>query len=188
MTRDKFTCLMARVQLILSDLIISFMWVWSCGLTKILLYNYLALGQPIREIMEGSLYVLSIFFFSWLGNNCSGGSYNPFSVSVLSDAISGDNARYWFAVGVRVPTQAIGSTIAVKLIIWAFPEIDHDAILNVDIFRGALVEGALTYLIVVISLEASENHNNNFFLETWISSVCELALHILGHGMGLCSI
>lgn len=76
--------------------------------------------------------------------------------------------------------QVIGSIIGVRLIIDTFPGVGLGPRLSVDIHRGALTEGFLTFAIVIISLGLAQKIPGNFFMKTWISSVSKLTLHILG--------
>ncbi|XP_010251758.1 PREDICTED: probable aquaporin SIP2-1 [Nelumbo nucifera] len=171
---------MARNQVILSDFIISFAWLWSGSLNKFFVCKFLGLGsKPSGEVIENILDLLSMYCFAWLCKTYSG-AYNPLSESVLSGAISGNNTRILYTVGSRIPAQALGSIIAVRLITEFLPEIGYEPLLSVGILQGALTEGALTFSIIVISLEAAQSHPNNFFLKTWICSVSKIGLHILG--------
>lgn len=74
----------------------------------------------------------------------------------------------------------MGSIIGVKLITETFPEVGRGPRLNVDIHRGALTEGLLTFAIVFVSLGLAKKDPNSFFIKTWIASVSKLSLHILG--------
>ncbi|XP_010251756.1 PREDICTED: probable aquaporin SIP2-1 [Nelumbo nucifera] len=170
---------MAGNPLILWDFVLSFMWVWSGALLKIFVYKILGFGsEPRGEIIRGCLAVLTMFVFASLGRISRGAAYNP--LTVLPGAISGSFGRFLLSVGVRIPTQVIGSIIGVQLILWTFPEIGHGPRLNVDIHKGALTEGCLTFTIIVISLGAARSSPDSFFLRTWTSSLSKLALHILG--------
>ncbi|KAI3891538.1 hypothetical protein MKW92_000248 [Papaver armeniacum] len=168
---------MGKIELIILDFIISFMWVCSGTLIKLFTYKYLGF-QPKGEIIKACLLVLNMFFFAWLGKISRGGTYNP--LNLLSGAISGNFTGFLFIVCVRIPTQVIGSIVAVKLILETFPEMGRASPLKVDIHRGALTEGLLTLAIVSVSLGLTRNSPNSFFMKTWISSVSKLALHILG--------
>lgn len=77
-------------------------------------------------------------------------------------------------------SQVIGSISGVRYILETFPEVGFGPRLNVDIHRGALTEGVLTFAIVIISLGLSRKIPGSFFMKTWISSVSKLALQILG--------
>nr|XP_023922945.1 probable aquaporin SIP2-1 [Quercus suber] len=171
---------MAGVGLLVSDFIISFMWVWSGTLTSIFVYKILGLGshEPSGEVIKCMLSIVVLFFFAFLGKITKGGAYNP--LTVLADAISGDFRHFIFNVGARIPAQVIGSIIGVRLIIDTFPEVGLGPRLSVDIHRGALTEGFLTFAIVIISLGLAQKIPGNFFMKTWISSVSKLTLHILG--------
>lgn len=75
----------------------------------------------------------------------------------------------------------VGSIVGVKFLIDTIPEVGRGPRLNVDIHRGALTEGLLTYAIVTISLGlAATKIHGSFFMKTWISSLSKLTLHILG--------
>lgn len=170
---------MAGAGLLVSDFIISFMWVWSGALNKIFVYKILGLGhEPSGEVIKCVVSILIMFFFAFLGKITKGGSYNP--LTVLAGAISGDFRHFIFNVGARIPAQVIGSIVGVRLIIETFPEIGLGPRLSVDIHRGALTEGFLTFAIVIISLGLSQKIPGSFFMKTWISSVSKLTLHILG--------
>lgn len=62
----------------------------------------------------------------------------------------------------------------------AFPAIGSGPRLNVNIHGGALTEGILTFLIVLISLGLSTKIPGSFFMKNWISSLSKITLHILG--------
>jgi hypothetical protein len=78
----------------------------------------------------------------------------------------------------------IGYIVGVKLLTYIIPEIGHGPRLNVDIYRGALTEGLLTFTIAVITLgiTATKIHRS-FFMKTWISSIVKLILHKLGSNL-----
>ncbi|XP_050231482.1 probable aquaporin SIP2-1 [Mercurialis annua] len=162
--------------LIISDFVISFMWVWSGAVIKMFVNGVLGMGhEPSGEVVKYILSVINMFVFAWLGKM---GAYNP--LTVLSSAISADSNRFLLTLGARIPAQIIGSITGVRLILQTFPEIGFGPRLNVDIHRGALTEGLLTFAIVTISLGLSRKIPGSFFMKTWITSVSKLALHILG--------
>ncbi|XWS57186.1 hypothetical protein CRYUN_Cryun09bG0151700 [Craigia yunnanensis] len=170
---------MGRVRLILYDFIISFMWVWSGSLVKMFVVEGLGLGhQPKAEIAKGTLSVINMFFFAFLAKVTKGGTYNP--LTVFSSTVYGDFSHFLFTVGARIPAQVFGSITGVRLIIQTFPGIGLGPRLNVDIHRGALTEGLLTFAIVIISLGLARKIPGSFLMKTWIVSVSKLALHILG--------
>ena len=96
---------MAGVSLLVSDLIISFMWVWSGTLASIFVYNILGLGrhEPSGEVIKCMLSILVMFFFAFLVKITKGAAYNP--LTVLADAVSGDFRHFIFNVGARIPAQ-----------------------------------------------------------------------------------
>ncbi|KAG2689866.1 hypothetical protein I3760_09G160300 [Carya illinoinensis] len=170
---------MGAVGLLVSDFIMSFMWVWSGVLIKIFVYKILGLGhEPSGEVIKCALLIINMFFFTFLAKSTKGGAYNP--LTVLAGAISGNFSRFLFGVGARIPAQVIGSITGVRLLMDTFPEVGLGPRLNVDIHRGALTEGFLTFAIITISLGLTTKIPGSFFMKTWISSVSKLTLHILG--------
>lgn len=76
--------------------------------------------------------------------------------------------------------KVFGSIVGVRFILKAFPAIGSGPRLNVNIHGGALTEGILTFLIVLISLGLSTKIPGSFFMKNWISSLSKLTLHTLG--------
>ncbi|KAJ0043331.1 hypothetical protein Pint_18387 [Pistacia integerrima] len=98
---------MARTRLLVSDFMMSFLWVWSGALIKIFVHKGLGLGHdPSSEMIKGALSILNMFFFAFLAKVTKGGAYNP--LTVLADAVSGDFPRFLFNVGARIPAQLFG--------------------------------------------------------------------------------
>lgn len=163
-----------------SDFIMSFMWVWSSVLIKMFVHTILGYGlHDLKgEILKHTISVINMFFFAYLAKATNGGAYNP--LTILSSAISGDLTNFLYTVGVRIPAQVFGSITGVGLIIAAFPNIGRGPRLTIDIHRGALTEGCLTFAIVSISLGLSRRSHASTFMKTWISSLSKLTLHILG--------
>ncbi|KAL6009795.1 MIP aquaporin [Asimina triloba] len=157
---------MGKFLLVLSDVIISFMWVWSTALIEVLVHQKLRIEmEPRAEILEGSLAVVSMFVLAWLGKITKGGSYNP--LTVLPGAISGSFSGFLFTMAVRIPSQVIGSLIGVQTIIDRHPEVGHGHYhLKVDIHRGALTEGILTFTMVMVYLGAAKSDPNNVDFES----------------------
>uniref|UniRef100_A0A2P2IUR1 Aquaporin sip2.1 n=1 Tax=Rhizophora mucronata TaxID=61149 RepID=A0A2P2IUR1_RHIMU len=93
------------VRLIVSDFVVSFMWVWSGVLTKMFVYKVLGMGghELKGEMVKGALSIISMFLFALLGKITKGGSYNP--LTILASAISGDFTHFLFTVGARIPAQ-----------------------------------------------------------------------------------
>ncbi|KAL5745000.1 hypothetical protein ACOSP7_026146 [Xanthoceras sorbifolium] len=170
---------MVGAWLLVSDFVLSFMWVWAGVLAKMFVVKVLGLGhEPVGEVIKYGLSIVYMFLFSYLGKVTHGGAYNP--LTVLASAISGDFSQFLLTVGARIPVQVLGSIYGVRLLIETFPEVGVGPRLNVNIHNGALTEGLLTFAIVIISLGLARNIPGSFFMKTWISSVSKLALHILG--------
>ncbi|KAI9121421.1 hypothetical protein K1719_008454 [Acacia pycnantha] len=171
---------MGRIMLLVSDFVLSFMWVCSGVLIKMGVNKYLGLmcREPLREIVKIAIFIANMFFFAFLRIITRGAAYNP--LTVLASAISGDFSKFLYCVAARIPVQVIGSIIGVRLMIDTLPEVGRGPRLNIDIHRGALIEGILTFAIVSISLRLATKIPEGFFMKTWISSVFKLALHVLG--------
>ncbi|KAK4737330.1 hypothetical protein R3W88_001027 [Solanum pinnatisectum] len=170
----------SRRRLLISDFIMSFMWVWSSVLIKMFVHTILGYGaHDLKgEILKHAISVINMFLFALLVKATKGGAYNP--LTILSGAISGDLTNFIFTVATRIPAQVFGSITGVRFIIAAFPNIGRGPVLSIDIHRGALTEGCLTFAIVSISLGLSRRSRASTFMKTWISSLSKLTLHILG--------
>ncbi|KAI5427503.1 probable aquaporin SIP2-1 [Lathyrus oleraceus] len=166
--------------LLLSDFVISFMWVCSGVVVRLIVFKILGFSHThLAEILKLSFYIANMFLFAFLTKVSRGGAYNP--LTVLAAAISGDIRDFLFCVGSRIPAQVFGSIVGVKFLIYTIPEVGQGPRLNVDIHQGALTEGLLTFVIVSISLGlAATKIQGNFFMKTWISSLSKLTLQILG--------
>ncbi|XP_010673209.2 probable aquaporin SIP2-1 [Beta vulgaris subsp. vulgaris] len=165
--------------LLLSDFVLSFMWVCSGVFVKIFVFKFLGFHHDfIGEIVKLCFSLLNLFFFAFLGKIAKGGAYNP--LTVLASAISGGFSRFLLSVGARIPTQVLGAIYGVKFLIYMFPEIGKGPKLNVNIHQGALTEGLLTFMIVSISLSLARSIPGSFVRKTWISSLSKLTLNILG--------
>lgn len=168
------------IELLISDITMSFMWVWSSVLIKIFVHDVLGYHNYDlhAEIIRYSLSIMNMFLFAYLAKVTKGGAYNP--LTVLTSAISGSFGKFLFTLGSRIPSQVFGSIMGVRLILLTFPGIGRGPRLTVSLRQGALTEGLLTFTIVLISHAVSTNIPGSFFRKTWISSVSKLALHILG--------
>uniref|UniRef100_A0A2C9VA47 Aquaporin n=2 Tax=Manihot esculenta TaxID=3983 RepID=A0A2C9VA47_MANES len=95
------------LRLIISDFVISFMWVWSGALIKIFLNRFLGLGhhEPRDEAIKAAFSIINMFFFAFLGKITNGGAYNP--LTIFSSAISGDFSQFLLTVGARIPAQRL---------------------------------------------------------------------------------
>lgn len=93
------------MKLLISDVIMSFMWVWSSVLIKIFVHRILGFSHHdiSGEVFRYSLSVVNMFFFAYLAKLTNGGAYNP--LTVLSSAISGNFTKFLFIVGSRIPFQ-----------------------------------------------------------------------------------
>ncbi|WJX66650.1 MIP aquaporin (TC 1.A.8) [Trifolium repens] len=102
-----------------------------------------------------------MFFYGFLAKVFRGGANNP--LATLVDAISGDFHNFVFCIG---------------------SENRHGPRLNVEIYRGALTEGLLTFTIALITLGITATKiRRSFFMKTWISSIMKLILHKLGSNL-----
>ncbi|KAI3787085.1 hypothetical protein L1987_41285 [Smallanthus sonchifolius] len=168
-------------QLIVTDTILSFMWAWASVIFQIIVQNFVGLsynghGQA-SEFYKCCLSVLNMFLFAYLVELTNGGAYNP--IVVFTEAINGNFVMFLFNVG-RIPFQVFGSIMGVRLILETFPELWRGPELVVNLHQGALTEGLLTFIRVLITLGLDTSIHGSFFRKTWIGSILKLALHILG--------
>ncbi|KAJ0246787.1 aquaporin SIP2-1 [Hirschfeldia incana] len=171
---------MGLISIVVSDLALSFMWIWSGVLVNILVHGVLGFSRKdtTGEIVGYIFSVISMFVFAFLQKLTKGGQYNP--VAALASGVSGGFRSFIFTVVVRIPAEVIGSILAVKHIIHIFPEIGKGPKLNVAIHHGVLTEGILTFFVILISMGLARKIPGSFFMKTWISSIAKLTLHVLG--------
>ncbi|KAE9599712.1 putative aquaporin transporter [Lupinus albus] len=95
---------MGRAQLLVSDFVISFMWVWSGVLVKELVCKNMGLcNEPIGEILKLGLNIITMFIFAFLGKITHGGASNP--INILAGAVSQDFDNFLYCMGARIPSQ-----------------------------------------------------------------------------------
>lgn len=102
------------LKLLVSDFIISFMWVWSSVLINIFV-SWVGLGAEgvddlQGEILKHSLALVNMFFFAFLSKATDGGNYNP--LTILPFAISENFTQFLFTVGARIPAQVTQCSFA----------------------------------------------------------------------------
>ncbi|KAL0652783.1 hypothetical protein Bca4012_095474 [Brassica carinata] len=149
---------MGRISIVVSDLVLSFMWIWAGVLVNILVHGVLGFSRKdtTGEIVGYIFSVISIL--RWLRQ---------------------------FHLHRHGSSPRLGSVLAVKHIIHIFPEIGKGPKLNASIHQGALTEGLLTFFTVLISVGLSRNIPGSFFMKTWISSIAKLTLHVHVLGVGI---
>ncbi|KAF5812073.1 putative major intrinsic protein [Helianthus annuus] len=166
-------------QLMITDTILSFMWVWAGVIIRIIMQSFpgLSYNDHVSEFSKSCLSLLNMFLFSYLVKLTNGGAYNP--IPVFTNAINGDFVTFLFNIA-RIPFQVFGSIMGVRLVLEIFPEIWRGPELIINLNQGALTEGLLTFTQVLIAQGLDRNIRSGFFRKTWINSVLKLALHILG--------
>ncbi|XP_039127377.1 probable aquaporin SIP2-1 [Dioscorea cayenensis subsp. rotundata] len=121
-----------ELQLVLSDLLISLLWVWSGSILRYFAYTFFGLGMHTGIGLLKLILAVLYISFSWLGKATNGGAYNP--LMVLCHAISGSFSGFLFVIFVRIPAQAFG---------WACVQGDHTTKEHLLVYWLAPVEGAL---------------------------------------------
>ncbi|XP_076908152.1 putative aquaporin SIP2-1 [Bidens hawaiensis] len=169
-------------EVIVTDTILSFMWVWASVIIRIIVQFLLGFrfmyGNNAYELYKSSLSVANMFLFAYLVKLTHGGAYNP--IVAFTSAINANFVTFLFNVA-RIPFQVFGSIIGVRLVLKTFPELWNGPELVINLHQGALTEGLLTFIHVLITLGLDRNINDgSFFMKTWISSILKLALHTLG--------
>lgn len=172
---------MGGLKLVVADMVVSFLWVLSGALVRVLIAvvasHFLQL-KGNEELLRWALTVAVMFTFSWLGKLTNGASYNP--VTVLSNAFADSRAESLFTLAARIPAQAFGSLLGVKCVNRMIPHGGQGPLLKVGLMSGMAVEGILTFTIVMVALIASARGPASFFLRTWIVSITKLSLSIVG--------
>nr|GEX58206.1 probable aquaporin SIP2-1 [Tanacetum cinerariifolium] len=171
--------MVGMLELVITDTILSFMWVWASVIIRIIVDNVFGLSNNghASEFFRCCFSVVNMFLFAYMVKVTNGGAYNP--IVVFTSAVNGTFLVFLFNLA-RIPFQVFGSIIGVKLILTTFPEIWRGPELVINLHQGALTEGLLTFTHVLITLGLDRNIRGSFFRKTWISSILKLSLHILG--------
>lgn len=163
--------------IIIWDFILSFTWPWAGSLVKLFVHSFLRFENTSEaQVLRYSLSVVYMYLFAFLRKLTRGGAYNPLTILDLSHGIRG----ILFVAFARIPTQIAGSIVGVLLIKKNFPEVGHGPKLNVDIHHGAIIEGILTFVIVLFNLTLNKANPKSFVMRTWISTICKMSIHLLG--------
>ncbi|WJX66658.1 MIP aquaporin (TC 1.A.8) [Trifolium repens] len=154
---------------VVSDFVLSFMWVCSSVLLKTFVKKVISINHShVVEIVKIGFSIVNMFY-GFLAKVFRGGANNPLATLVF--------ITLFFAL-------VIGYIVGVKLLTDIIPEIGHGPRLNVEIYRGALTEGLLTFTIALITLGITATKiRRSFFMKTWISSIMKLILHKLGSNL-----
>nr|CAD1821999.1 unnamed protein product [Ananas comosus var. bracteatus] len=154
----------SRTELVVSDLFVSFMWVWLGSVVRYLACGILGSGTSFRDlVIKGPLAVLYLYWFSLLGKRMG-------------------VDRFLFVVFGRIPAQVLGSIFGVWFVNTTFPAAAYGPRLNVDMHHGALTEGVLTLTIVAVSLWLKKSGKSSS-TKMWISSISKVMCHIISSDM-----
>ena len=95
---------MVRARLVVSDFVLSFMWVWSEPLVKIFVYKCFGFShEGFGEILKNTFSIMNTISFAFLEKITNGGNYNP--LNILAYSIFGDFRNFIYCVGARIPAQ-----------------------------------------------------------------------------------
>jgi len=110
---------------VVSDFVLSFMWVCSGVLLRLLVFKILGFSHThLAEILKIVFSIVNMFFFAFLAKVSRGGAHNP--LPVLVDAISGDFHNFLFCVGYRIPAQVkFSSSFCFFLILYHLHLVKH---------------------------------------------------------------
>ena len=90
--------------MLVSDFVISFMWVWSGVLIKELVCTNVGLcDEPLGEVVKIVLNIINMFIFAFLGKVTHGDASNP--INILAGAVYGDFDNFLYSMGAGIPAQ-----------------------------------------------------------------------------------
>lgn len=89
-------------QLMITDMIMSFMWIWSGIIIRLIAHVVLGLSGHASEFVRSVLTILNMFLFTHLVKLTDGGAYNP--IVVFTSAINGTFTTFLFNIA-RIPFQ-----------------------------------------------------------------------------------
>ncbi|XP_004506308.1 aquaporin SIP1-1-like [Cicer arietinum] len=126
-----------------------------------------------------------ILTITLIGRILGGASFNPSStISFYTIGLRPDSSL--LSMAIRFPAQAIGGAIGIKSILQVIPTQYKDMMkgpsLKVDLHKGAIVEGVLTFTHNLVILFVMLKGPKNPWLKVYLLSVVTLVLVILGSG------
>lgn len=130
---------MGRIGLVVSDLVLSFMWIWAGVLVNILVHGVLGFSRsdPTGEIVRYLFSIISMFIFAFLQQITKGGLYNP--LTALASGVSGGFSSFIFSVFVRIPVEVCFVDFSTKT------KIDYSLGRNLRIFNSMMILNSSLY-------------------------------------------
>uniref|UniRef100_A0A0D6R8R2 Aquaporin n=1 Tax=Araucaria cunninghamii TaxID=56994 RepID=A0A0D6R8R2_ARACU len=176
---------MAAVTLAVGDAVITFLWVFfvSCmGAATSVVAAYLNVEGAWQLGITTALLFVMVFVFSWLGDAMGGVSWNP---TMLSAAFAlGSSKDSLFGMALRFPAQAAGAVGGALAIMELMPPPYKHMLggpsLKVELHRGAVAEGVLTFFISFMVLLIIAKGPKSSFLKSWLISLVTIALVLAG--------
>lgn len=178
---------MGIVKLATGDAAITFLWVVgaSClGAGTSLIAAYLGVQGAMTLLITTTLVFLLVFVFSFLGHVMGGATWNP-TVLASSFALGVGNDNL-ISMSVRFPAQAagaVGGALAIKELMPAsYKHMLGGPSLKVDLHKGAIAEGVLTFLITFTVLIIIMKGPKSSFWKSWLISFATIIFVVAGSG------
>ncbi|XP_011623776.1 aquaporin SIP1-2 isoform X2 [Amborella trichopoda] len=176
---------MGIVKLALGDAIITFMWVFcvSCtGIFTSIIASYLKFQGFYTLGITVFLVFSLVFIFSLIGEALGGASFNPSGLVAFHAAGFGKDSL--FSLAIRFPAQAAGAVGGALAIMEVMPASYKNKLggpsLKVELHKGAIAEGFLTFLISFAILFIIVKGPRNSLIKMWLLAMSTVTLVLAG--------
>eukprot|EP00253_Pinus_taeda_P000178 PITA_00178 len=178
---------MGIVELAIGDAAITFLWVFgaSClGAGTSVIASYLGVQGAMTLLITLSLLFLLVFLFSFLGEAMGGATWNPTALAAaFALGVGKDNL---ISLSIRFPAQAagaVGGALAImELMPASYKHMLGGPSLKVDLHKGAIAEGVLTFVISIMVFLIIMKGPKGSFWKSWLISLTTIILVLAGSG------
>ncbi|XP_061357762.1 aquaporin SIP1-1-like [Gastrolobium bilobum] len=181
---------MGVIKAAIGDAILTSIWVFGISTLRILTAKIaLFLGlQPVSLVglfITTTLSTFMVFTISLIGRALGGASFNPSTtVSFYTAGLRPDSSLASMAV--RFPAQAAGGAVGAKVTLLVMPTKYKHMLkgpsLKVDLHKGAIAEGVLTFTLNLVILFVMLRGPKNPLLKVYLIALATVALVIPGSG------
>lgn len=181
---------MGLIREVIGDSVLTGLWVFSVStLGTLTAISAAALGIQAKSsaglLLTTALLTVLILIFSILSSLLRGASFNPATTVALYTAGLKPGASL-LSFAIRFPAQAAGGAAGASAISRVMPPRYRHMLrgpsLKVDLHKGAIAEGCLTFTICLAALLIFTKGPTNLLVKVWLLAMATVGLVIVGSG------
>lgn len=181
---------MGLIREVIGDTVLTSLWVFSVSTVgTITAISAAALGLQVKSsaglLLTTAVVTVLILIFSILSSLLGGASFNP-ATTVSLYAAGLKPGTYLLSLAVRFPAQAAAGAAGARAISHLMPaQYKHmlrGPSLKVDLHKGAIAEGFLTFTISMAALLIFTKGPKNILVKMWLLAMATVGLVIVGSG------